>query len=145
MIAVSVLCGEPLSKRLRSRTFYKSVARAAARLTPGWREIRTSIIFVSDQVIKELNSEYRGINRVTDILSVTIPRMIRAEVEEGELYIGLSQTKRQAKRYDVSLENEIQRLVIHGLLHLQGYDHMQQAERTVMRSIEKKISKELYG
>jgi len=71
-----------------------------------------SIVLVSDTKIKELNRKYRKINRVTDVLAF----------DYGEIFICLPQAKRQAKQLGHSLKKELAILLIHGILHLLGYD-----------------------
>lgn len=71
-----------------------------------------SIVLVSDTKIKELNRKYRKINRVTDVLAF----------DYGEIFICLPQAKRQAEQLGHSLKRELAILLIHGILHLLGYD-----------------------
>jgi probable rRNA maturation factor len=71
-----------------------------------------SLVFVSDIRMKSLNRKYRGRNRVTDILAF----------DYGEIIICLPQAKRQAKKIGHSLKKELAILLIHGILHLVGYD-----------------------
>ena len=74
----------------------------------------------------------------TDVLSFYYPPEVSSEKGEGEIYISLPTTLRQAKRYRTSIEKEMARLIIHGTLHLFGYDHMKAKERLVMRGLERK-------
>jgi len=71
-----------------------------------------SIVLVSETKIKELNRKYRKINRVTDVLAF----------DYGEIIICLPQAKRQAKQLGHSLKKELAILLIHGILHLAGYN-----------------------
>lgn len=71
-----------------------------------------SLVFVPDSRMESLNRKYRGKNRVTDVLAF----------DYGEIIICLSQAKRQAKQLRHSLKNELTILLIHGVLHLAGYD-----------------------
>lgn len=76
-----------------------------------------NIIFVTSEFIKELNNQYRGVNNVTDVLSFNI------DTEEllGEIYICPEYIK--TTHPELPFKEEILRLIIHGLLHLTGYDH----------------------
>lgn len=77
------------------------------------------IVFVTTAKMKQLNSQFRGKNKPTDILSFE-------PIEEsslGELVLCLSVLKKQAKEHDLSLNHEIGYMLIHGILHLLGYDH----------------------
>ena len=71
-----------------------------------------SIVLVSGTKIRELNRKYRKINRVTDVLAF----------DYGEIFICLPQAERQAKQLGHSLKKELAILLIHGILHLAGYD-----------------------
>ncbi len=124
--------------RVRRTSFYSIIVRSARSVIPRWKPMDVAFIFVADGRIKRLNAEYRGINRVTDVLSFTIVASA-GEKPSGEVYMAAGQTERQAKRYRVTLADEVTRLAIHGVLHLQGYDHVKAGERKVMRELEKKI------
>jgi len=71
-----------------------------------------SLVFVSAGRMKNLNRNYRGINQVTDVLSF----------DYGEIFICLAQAKKQARQMKHSLKKELATLLIHGILHLAGYD-----------------------
>lgn len=93
------------------------------------------VVFVRPNIIRSLNRVYRGHNKVTDILSFTY----QTKPIIGELLICAWQAKQQAQREGVSFNNELERLFVHGCLHLAGYDHMKEKERRVMRTLEEKI------
>jgi len=76
-----------------------------------------SIIFVTPTFIRELNTQYRNINDVTDVLSFNID----ATELLGEVYICPEYIK--STRPEIALKEEVLRLIIHGILHLIGYDH----------------------
>jgi probable rRNA maturation factor len=90
------------------------------------------IVLCSDYVIRKLNRRYRKKDKATDVLS------FRFGDDDllGEVYISLQRAKIQARRYGVSYEDELKRLLIHGLLHLMGYDHIKPADRTEMEARE---------
>src|SRR5574344_1888236 len=86
-----------------------------------------SIIFVSDEEIHSINKTYRGIDRVTDVISFALEDN-RDDIKEetrvlGDIYIAIPGMKEQAKEYLHSEKRELSFLVVHGLLHLLGYDH----------------------
>lgn len=76
-----------------------------------------------------LNLQYRGIDRTTDVLS--FPQMNESQISDlksqvcllGDIAINLHKAERQAAEYGLTLDEELKRLLIHGLLHLAGYDH----------------------
>ncbi|MFZ5390845.1 MAG: rRNA maturation RNase YbeY [Patescibacteria group bacterium] len=94
-----------------------------------------SLVFVTPAVMRQLNRRYRRHDKVTDVLSFTY----QPEPIIGELIICLDQAIKQAVRQKHNLDKELNLLLVHGLLHLAGYDHMKFKDRQVMRSLEKKI------
>ncbi len=108
-----------------------------------------SFSMVVPEEIKELNAEYRGIDKETDVLS--FPMLEFPEDEDmityetgipvmlGDIVISTTRAAEQAKEYGHSLEREICYLSVHSVLHLLGYDHMEEDEKRVMRAREKAI------
>ena len=90
-----------------------------------------SIIFVGEEEIQKINREYRGIDSVTDVISFaledneTSPSEVRVL---GDIYVCIPRMKEQAVMYSHSETRELSFLVVHGLLHLLGYDHMKSKE-----------------
>ena len=85
-----------------------------------------SIVFIDDDLMHELNKKYRGIDRTTDVLSFAFEdnNKICYNIRQlGEIYISIPQMIKQAKEYHHSEKRELAFLVVHGLLHLLGYDH----------------------
>ncbi len=103
-----------------------------------------SLSFVRDQAIRELNREYRGKDAATDVLSFALldAHDARGAHERllGDIVISLDAALRQAAEYDATLEMEIRRLLIHGLLHLMGHDHERAGERTKMEREEQRLA-----
>ena len=96
-----------------------------------------TIIFVDDAYIRRLNREFRHLDRTTDVLSFEMDDDPTPDQNLlGEIYISMDRARDQAVRYHVSVDEELQRLVVHGCLHLLGYDHHRTAERKVMRQKE---------
>ena len=91
-----------------------------------------NVIFCPDQKVRTLNREYRGLDKVTDVLSFGWEEPGFA----GEVFIANLQAKRQSKRFNNTYFNELRRLVVHGLLHICGYDHMKARDRLIMREKE---------
>ncbi|MDQ3636112.1 MAG: rRNA maturation RNase YbeY [Acidobacteriota bacterium] len=84
-----------------------------------------TIAFVSDKKIKDLNNQFRNKNSVTDVLSF-IYESDEFEADEnylGDVVISVEQAKKQALENDLTLDLEIKQLILHGILHLCGYDH----------------------
>ena len=84
-----------------------------------------NVIMCSDYFIRKLNNRFRGINRVTDVLSFPFNDVDFL----GEIYISLQRAKVQASRFGFLFDDEIERLFVHGMLHLLEYDHITDSDR----------------
>lgn len=104
-----------------------------------------SISIVDENEIRELNNRYRGVDKKTDVLS--FPLYERDEIPQsgmlGDIVISSNKVREQAKEFGHSEEREFIYLAIHSLLHLLGYDHIEEEDRIEMRSKEKAIMKKL--
>ena len=100
--------------------------------------------------IQEINNEYRGIDKATDVLS--FPMFEKEELEEkikendficedilGDIIISIDKVKEQAIEYNHSFERELSYMIVHGFYHLMGYDHIKEDDKKVMRPKEEKI------
>ena len=105
-----------------------------------------SIIFVDNEKIHELNKQFRGVDRPTDVISFALE-----DAEEeflstirvlGDIYISIPKMQEQAKEYGHSEKRELAFLVVHGLLHLLGYDHQTEEEEKVMFQIQEEMLNE---
>lgn len=131
-----------LPKARLAKARFDKLGGLVRTLIESWRAMDITLVLVDDKKMRELNANYRGIDRTTDVLSFVFEPDIHEKRPSGELYISLPQALKQARTYSVSTESEIKRLVIHGLVHLQGYDHIKKKERLIMRTLERKISQE---
>ena len=89
-----------------------------------------SIMFVGDRRMKQLNTQYRNIRRTTDVLSFESSIPFTPEDADnvlGDIVISVPKAEAQAEEYGAGFYDEITRLLIHGTLHLLGYDHEQTA------------------
>lgn len=107
-----------------------------------------SLTLVSLEEIRELNRDYRDVDRETDVLSFPQYECVEEMPAEGELCLGdvvicLDKVKSQAEEFGHSFEREFVYLFAHSLLHLLGYDHMEDDEKTVMRAKEEATMKEI--
>lgn len=102
-----------------------------------------NIIIVDNPYIHKLNKEYRGIDRPTDVISFALEDnvdIIKSDLRVlGDIYISIDKVYEQAKEYGHSNLREICFLMIHGFLHLLGYDHMKEAEEKVMFAKQEEI------
>jgi rRNA maturation RNase YbeY len=88
--------------------------------------VNVTIAFVSDKRMRELNRQFRGVDSTTDVLSFPAERdafMPADELSLGELGISVARAEAQAKENGLEFDEEISQLILHGLLHLCGYDH----------------------
>lgn len=103
------------------------IARLAKRIL-GSEKVNLSlgIVLVNDNFIRQLNAKFRKKDRVTDVLSFGMKEGKKIGLETdylGDVYVCLSQAKRQAREYRIPFAQETHRLVAHGILHLLGYNH----------------------
>ncbi|MBA2647883.1 MAG: rRNA maturation RNase YbeY [Pyrinomonadaceae bacterium] len=84
------------------------------------------IVFVSDRTMRGLNHKFRGRHDATDVLSFPAAQSEfekLAEASLGDVVISVERAAAQAAEHDLSFDNEVEQLILHGLLHLCGYDH----------------------
>lgn len=113
-----------ISKALLEKVLEKSIST----LKPKDKEI--NLIVVGDKEIKELNKNFRNKNEVTDVLSF----------DYGDIFICFPQIKRQAKEFGHSVEKELATMIVHGILHVSGYDHEKSKKQSEqMFSLQDKI------
>ena len=129
----------------------KEILRAADVVGEAYcvEEAELSITLTDDEHIHALNKEYRGVDRATDVLSFAFresdePEVIDAEFEIlGDVIISLERAKSQAKEFGHSFLREVIFLEVHGLLHLLGYDHIDDDERQEMETEQRFIMDKL--
>lgn len=98
-----------------------------------------SLILVNNEEIKNLNRDYRNIDRETDVLS-----FVDEDGEYlGDIFINIERVYSQAKEYNHSVEREFAFLLVHGILHLKGYDHHTNEEEIEMFAKQEEILNEL--
>src|SRR5579884_560536 len=115
------------------------------------RNTEVCITFLDDDAMRELNEAYRGIKRTTDVLSfpqnvwdsmgfnAAIAKDSLRNKMLGDMVISIDTAKRHARFYGNSLEKEVRKLIVHGILHLLGYDHKKKNDAIVMRKKEKEL------
>ncbi len=103
-----------------------------------------SVSYVDNNEIKDLNREYRGIDRETDVLSFPMDDSFRVPTPIlGDIIISIEKAYEQSLDYGHSLDREIAYLTAHSMFHLMGYDHMNDEEKEIMRNKEKCVMKNL--
>ncbi len=132
-------------------------------INPACKDLEVNVAFVSKKEIQDLNVTFRQVDRVTDVLS--FPTLLYGEYSDriikpneliktnfimdineengniilGDIYICLPVCFEQAKEYSTGVEREVSYLALHGLLHLLGYDHIEEDDKKIMRAMEDKI------
>lgn len=105
-----------------------------------------SIIFVDLEEIQRINRKYRGLDRVTDVISFALEDTedhINNDIRIlGDIYICIPKMKEQANTYGHSIKRELSFLTVHGLLHLLGYDHMNEEEEKIMFGLQELVLNE---
>lgn len=121
-------------------------------------KVYVAITLTTPEEIREINKEFRKIDKETDVLSFPIFEkkdidMLRKNgeiVDEdmpqdvlGDIIISMQKVEEQAKEYGHSVERELAYMVVHGFYHLMGYDHMVEEDKKVMREKEEKVLESL--
>ena len=127
---------------------YLAIAKTAFSLLGVTRNYEVDVSLVDEDTIHQINREYRGVDRVTDVISFAfedddsdlgriqgdeVPRLL------GEIFICVPRALQQAQEIGNTPERELSFLFVHGLLHLLGYDHMTQEDEDVMFPLQEKI------
>ena len=136
----------------------KFVANSVLNLTNQPKGLEVAIMFVSEKEIQTLYRENRNIDRVTDVLSFPSTNLCVGEklnlkdpeleflktdkglVHFGDMALCTKRLREQAKEYGVSAEDELKKLVIHSMLHLMGYDHIEDCDYEIMNKKEIELS-----
>lgn len=129
-----------------------TVRRAAYKVGElyGLDNAEVSITFTDNKHIHEINREYRKVDRPTDVISFALNEGDEPEIEGGapinvlgDIIISVEKAVEQAKDYGHSVEREVAFLTVHGMLHLLGYDHMEEEDRKEMRQEEDFVMEKL--
>ena len=137
----------------------KDVIQYALKEESVFIDSEVSVIFIDNQEIKEINSKYRGIDEITDVLSFPMLEYPENKVfkdvyinyefdqsdlnEErlvlGDVALSLEKSLQQCEEFNHSFLRECAYLTVHSILHLLGYDHMDELEKNIMRKREEEI------
>ncbi len=132
---------KPKFKKEINKTFLEEAYKVTLTLLNDLSNPNVSIFITDDREMKRYNLEYRGVNSSTDVLSFNNEYV---DLETGESYLGdiiisFETAKCQAAEYKHTVGEELQFLVVHGLLHLFGYNHEKDQEKMIMWDLQKKI------
>lgn len=105
------------------------------------KEYEISVNLVDNQTIKKINSDYRNLDKVTDVISFENLDFFEYEpvIELGDIFISVDKALEQAMEYQHSIEREMSFLFVHGLLHCLGYDHLNDKEEKEMFALQEVI------
>ena len=106
-------------------------------------EYAISVILVKKRKIHEINRDYRGIDHPTDVITFAAMEgelfAMEDEIELGDIFINVDAVVAQAEEYGHSIKREMAFLFTHGLLHLLGYDHMEENDEKEMFALQNEI------
>ena len=116
---------------------FNKIANAA--VSPVYKDSEVSITLINDKRIQSINKKYRALNKPTNVLSFELGD----DVLLGDIFVSLDTVMREAKDAHISVEEHIAHMIVHGMLHLQGYDHIKDKEAQIMENKEITILKKL--
>ena len=136
----------------------RAVLLSMAHLGQDDKVLNLTVNFIDAEQMKELNNRTRKIDNVTDVLSypnIEIKPFDLIDVKDESLFVGkyiylgdmaicLERAKEQADEYGWSLDEEVVKLVIHSVLHLMGFDHIQDKDFEIMNKQEQEIANKFY-
>jgi len=126
-----------LTKSRINKIFLKKIADRTFKTLKSKKLKELSLVIVGENKIKELNKKYRKKNKVTDVLAFDYGK-------QGEIFICLHQAKKQAKKIGHSLNKELAILLIHGILHLMGYEDQTKKGYNKMAEAQNKILSQIH-
>jgi probable rRNA maturation factor len=145
---------QTLLGKKRLQNHLKKALMACQHLFGKGQEAEITLVFCGVKKIRTLNRDFRKKDKKTDVLSFPIFSSLRKEHKEfvpqglinlGDIFICKEVAAKQAEEFNISLEEEIVHLFIHGLLHLYGYDHeVSPKEEKLMFSLEEKLVKKTF-
>ncbi len=111
------------------------------------KNLYVNIIFTNPDKIRQTNKEYRNVDKETDVLSFPMfekEEILNYEAKQwqevlGDIIISIERVQEQAKEYGHSFERELAYMMVHGFYHLMGEDHIEEADKVVMRQKEENV------
>jgi probable rRNA maturation factor len=126
-----------------SHALIQKVVAAIAYVLPRYSRYEISVAIVDNETIKRLNTSYRHRRSITDVLSFaemdSKQKFVGSQGYLGEIVIAYPRTARQAKENNHSVQEELVILLVHGFLHLAGYDHSVLRDARLMQRYERRI------
>ena len=142
-------CPEELSFPTEIEENVRAAAEKVGELY-GVENGEVSVTLTNNDYIHQLNRKYRQIDRPTDVLSFALNESEEPDIENGpdinvlgDIILSVERAEEQAADYGHSLRREIAFLTVHGMLHLLGYDHMEEADRLEMEKEQRYVMEQL--
>lgn len=135
-IYIEHLVPEPILSESCCRAIISRVLKAE-----GFSGYDLTLVLADSRMLRRLNRRFRGLDRPTDVIAFALMEGSPSPVpcrELGDVYISAPRARRQARQYRVTPQEELARLIIHGVLHLLGYDHIRPAQAGRMRRREER-------
>jgi probable rRNA maturation factor len=134
---------EAFEEKIEDRVLRKAASKTLEESLD--EEVSLTIVVTGDEQIKSLNKRHRGVDETTDVLAFTADYM---DPDLGHRYLGdvlisYPTAETQALEHGHSVGEELQLLVVHGVLHLLGYDHLEEGEKEEMWTLQKQILEDL--
>ena len=151
----------PAFRGLLKTPFARRAAMAALKVADSSGDRDMSVVIADDETLHDLNLRYRGFDEPTDVLSFgdesdaslaeegaddgpAFPDLPGEVLPLGEIVLSYPLAVRQASEHNVSIDEEVALLIVHGVLHLLGHDHAQPAEEAVMKALEARALSALF-
>jgi probable rRNA maturation factor len=125
---------------LTRRCIWASITGSGVRLQD---HCEISVTFCADAEIRDLNAQWRGKNAATNVLSFPTPGEVAARPLLGDIVIAYETVAREAQEQDKTLQEHVTHMIMHGFLHLIGYDHESADEAEEMETLERRIAASL--
>ena len=105
-----------------------------------YSNIKLSIIFTNRDFLSKMKEKYFNVEQYTDVIAFNFSE--EKEIFEGEIYISIMDVKENAKLFKQSFDDEFKRVIIHGVLHLIGYNDIENKDKLIMKNMENKYLEE---
>ncbi|MCK4525450.1 MAG: rRNA maturation RNase YbeY [Candidatus Andersenbacteria bacterium] len=141
------------TKQKLNQKYLDKVVQKTLKIAGFKKPVEISLVILGKERIRSLNKKYRNINKITDVLSfgneeaenksakfISPPNKI---IYLGEIFICYPQARKQAIQKKHSIKRELSVLLIHGILHLLGYDHKKDYKNSEMKTLEEKVLESL--
>ena len=116
---------------------------------PGFSPVEIGLALTDNALIRKINRQYRATDRVTDVIAFPSAALDgpggHGKIYGGDIFISVERARSQAKEYGSSCEDELTLLLVHGIMHVFGYDHKKKSEAAVMEKKEKETLEWLKG